>query len=152
PHDYLLIDTEEKMQELSLFLGSCKEVCFDTETTSLEAMNAELVGISFSVEPHKAYYIPVPDNRDAAQKIVDIFKPVWANENIEKTAQNIKYDMMVLDKYGVEINGKINDTMLMHYVIEAEQKHGMDDLSRQYLNYDPISITTLIGKKGKDQL
>ncbi|WP_316790402.1 DNA polymerase I [Pedobacter frigoris] len=151
PHDYKLIDTPELRNELISLLLQQESISFDTETTGTDANLADLVGLSFSFKPGEAYYIPVPENREAAQLIVDEFKVVWENENIAKVGQNIKYDMLILMWYGVSIKGKLFDTMLAHYLIDPDTRHNMDVLSENYLNYSPISITTLIGAKGKNQ-
>ncbi len=151
-HEYILLNTLAQCEALAKEIEVNGEFCFDTETTSLDTLVAELVGISFCMEKGKAYFVLCPENRAETQEIVAIFKPVWANENILKIGQNIKYDMEVLHKYGVEIKGKLFDTMLAHYVIKPEGKHGMDDMSRNLLDYSPVSIETLIGKKGKGQL
>ena len=134
-HQYFLIDTPEKIQELISTLSTQKEICFDTETTSVDANNCEFVGISFSIEPTIAYYIPVSANQTEAQKIIDLFKPILENENITKIGQNIKYDCLVLKWYNVEVKGVFFDTMLAHYLMEPDNKHGMDYLSETYLKY-----------------
>lgn len=152
PHTYELCDTPDKQEALLHTLLSKSEVCFDTETTDLDELNAELVGFSFSYEPHKAYYVPVPAHHDEALQVVNRFKPFFENEHVTKIGQNIKYDLHVLKNYGIALNGKWFDTMLAHYLIDADQRHGMDFLSAHYLNYQPVSIETLIGKKGKNQL
>lgn len=128
-----------------------KEVCFDTETTGIDANNAELVGMSFSFEKGKAFYVPVSENRDEAQELVDKFKPFFENEEIVKIGQNIKYDLKILANYGVTVKGKLFDTMIAHYLINPDMRHNMDVLSETYLKYSPKSIETLIGKKGKNQ-
>lgn len=151
PHDYKLIDTQELRKELISLLLQQESISFDTETTGTDANLADLVGLSFSFKPGEGYYIPVPENREAAQLIVDEFKVVWENENIDKIGQNIKYDMLILMWYGVSIKGKLFDTMLAHYLIDPDTRHNMDVLSENYLNYTPVSITTLIGTKGKNQ-
>ena len=151
-HNYILIDTKEKRAELIELLSKQKSICFDTETTGIDANEAELVGISFSIKKHEGYYIPVPADRAEAQAIVNEFKPIYENENISKTGQNLKYDALILKWYGVEMKGKYFDTMIAHYLLEPELRHNMDYLSQAYLEYAPISIETLIGKKGKNQL
>ncbi len=151
-HHYFLIDTKEKQEELLQKLLLQKEICFDTETTDLETLNAEIVGLSFSYKEHEAYYIPFPNNYNEAKAILEIYKPVFESESICKIGQNIKYDLGILKQYNIALKGLIFDTMLAHYVIEPDQRHGMDYLSAVYLNYEPVSITTLIGKKGKGQL
>ncbi|MDQ3046499.1 MAG: DNA polymerase I [Bacteroidota bacterium] len=151
-HNYHLIDTPEKRQTLLADLNKQEVVSFDTETTGIDAHNAELVGLSFSWKPGEAYYIPLPDERDTAQKIVDEFKVFFTNEKIVKVGQNIKYDISILKWYGVEIKGKLFDTMVAHFLIQPEMRHNMNVLAETYLNYSPVSIETLIGKKGKGQL
>jgi DNA polymerase I len=150
-HQYHLIDTPELRQSLIHFMSLQDAICFDTETTSVDAVEAELVGMSFAYRAGEGYYIPVPANREEAQAIVDEFKPIFLNEKIEKIAQNIKYDLMVLTQYGVEMKGKTYDTMLAHYLIEPEKRHGMDILAEDFLNYTPVSIEEIIGKKGVKQ-
>ncbi|NNE76288.1 MAG: DNA polymerase I, partial [Pricia sp.] len=127
-------------------------VCFDTETTSLNPLEAELVGIAFSWEATKGFYIPFPEQREEAQELIEQLRPFFESEDIEKIGQNLKYDIKVLDKYKVEVKGKFFDTMLAHYLINPDMRHNMDVLSETYLNYTPVSITELIGKKGKNQL
>lgn len=126
-------------------------VCFDTETTGIDALNAELVGMSFSFEKGKAFYVPVPENQEEAKALVEKFKPFFESETIEKIGQNVKYDLKVLSKYGIQIKGKLFDTMIAHYLINPDMRHNMDVLSETYLKYSPKSIETLIGKKGKGQ-
>ncbi len=127
-------------------------VCFDTETTSLDPLEAELVGIAFSWETGKGFYIPFPEDRKEAQEIIEQLRPFFESETIEKIGQNLKYDIKVLRKYGVTVKGNYFDTMLAHYLINPDMRHNMDVLAETYLNYSPISITELIGKKGKNQL
>ncbi len=127
-------------------------VCFDTETTGINPLTAELVGIAFSWEAGKGFYVPVPEDRDEAQKIIEVLRPFFEAEHIEKIGQNLKYDIKVLHKYKVKVKGKFFDTMLAHYLINPDMRHNMDVLSETYLNYTPVSITELIGKKGKNQL
>ncbi|MES2779175.1 MAG: DNA polymerase I [Bacteroidota bacterium] len=152
PHTYHLIDTAEKRVSLIADLMQQPEVCFDSETTSLEELTAEVVGLSFAYKKGEAYYVPFPENRDEAQAMMNEFKPLFENEQIVKIGQNIKYDLSILKNYGVGLKGKWFDTMLAHYLIDADLRHGMDFLSNNYLNYEPVSIETLIGKKGKNQL
>jgi DNA polymerase-1 len=128
------------------------EVCFDSETTSLDELSAEIVGLSFSYVPGEAYYVPFPENQEEAQTIINEFKEFFEHEGIMKIGQNIKYDLSILKNYGIELKGKWFDTMLSHYLIDADLRHGMDFLSTTYLHYEPVSIETLIGKKGKSQL
>ena len=127
-------------------------VCFDTETTGIDPITAELVGIAFSWEVGKGFYMPFPENRDEAQELIELLRPFFESESIEKIGQNLKYDIKVLAKYNVEVKGKLFDTMLAHYLINPDMRHNMDVLAETYLNYTPISITELIGKKGKNQL
>jgi len=150
-HEYICADTPEKRLSLITQLLGEREVSFDTETTGIDANNAELVGLSFSWKPGEAYYVPVSANRDAAIEILSEFDPLFENPDRLWIGQNIKYDLLVLKWYGVEIKGEIFDTMLAHYVIDPEGKRGMDLLSVQYLGYEPVHIEELIGKKGKGQ-
>ena len=150
-HTYKLVENEEEMRELSQKFMSAPFLSLDTETTGTDALTAELVGLSFSVKEFEAFYIHVPANRAEAQKIVDIFKPAYENPLSLKIGQNIKYDMLVLSKYGVELGGDMFDTMIAHYVIQPELPHNMDALAEQYLDYTTIKIEELIGAKGKKQ-
>ena len=154
PHRYFLVEGNESMYMLAAQLKKQPRFCFDTETTGTEERTAELVGLAFSWEAHKGHYLPVPADRAEAQRIVDIFKPLLENEAIGKVAQNAKYDIRVLANYGVEVKGRLFDTMIAHYLLKPDQqKHGMDYLSEVYLGYRPVSIETLIGPKerGKTQ-
>ena len=150
-HDYQLVDTAEQRADLIKLLLAEKRISFDTETTGTDANMADLVGLSFSIKPGTGYYIPVSADRAEAQVIVDEFRVVLENENIEKIGQNTKYDILVLKWYDVQVKGKLFDTMLAHYLIDPDTRHGMDVLSENYLGYSPISITKLIGAKGKNQ-
>ena len=150
-HIYHKVEGKEAVEDLVSYLLQQKEICLDTETTSVNANEAELVGISFAYIPGEAYYLPVPDNESADREILEWLKPVFDSENIVKIGQNIKYDLLVLRNYGISVKGPLYDTMLAHYLIEPEGKHSMDWLSEQYLNYKPVSIESLIGKKGKNQ-
>jgi DNA polymerase-1 len=150
-HQYHLVQGEGAIKSLIGFLGRQSTFCFDTETTSLTAVEAELVGMSFAYRKGEAFYVPFPEHQAEAQVQVDLFKELFANEAIQKVAQNIKYDMSVLANYGLEIKGSTYDTMLAHYLIEPEKRHNMDALSMAYLSYEPLSIETLIGKKGIKQ-
>src|SRR5690606_22848297 len=150
-HQYTLLDSEEKQRDLALQLSKEESFCFDTETTGLDALQAELVGISFSTKAFEGYYIPVSADQAEAQKTVDIFKGLFENENIKKIGQNLKYDILLLSRYGVDVKGEFFDTMLAHYLIDPDTRHNMDYLSETYLNYTPVSITELIGTKGKNQ-
>ncbi|TAG53526.1 MAG: DNA polymerase I [Runella slithyformis] len=150
-HQYYCIDTPELRQSLAYYLMRQNSVCFDTETTSLETIEAQLVGLSFAYRAGEAFYVPVPADQAQAQQIVEEFRAVLENEQIEKVGQNIKYDLLVLKNYGISVRGPLYDTMLAHYLIEPEKRHNMDILANNYLNYEPISIETLIGKKGVKQ-
>ncbi len=151
PHNYLLVDTIEKQQELISTLNSVKSFCFDTESTGLDAMTAELVGMSFSITRSEAYYVPVSSDKAEAQALVELFKPVLQNDKIQKVGQNLKYDLLILARYGVRVAGPLFDTMLAHYLIDPDTRHNMDILAETYLGYTPVSITELIGPKGKNQ-
>ncbi len=151
-HNYFLVDRAEAIDDLLEKLLREKIVCFDTETTSVDANLAELVGFSFAFKPGEAFYVPVPDDKSEAQKIVDQLRPFFENTEIIKVGQNLKYDMIVLKWYDVEVQGALFDTMIAHYLLEPELRHNMDYLSETYLKYQPVSITELIGKKGKNQL
>jgi DNA polymerase I len=151
PHEYHATDTESSIKELINELENSESFCFDTETTGLDTITAELVGMSFATIPGKAWYVPVPENREEATALVARFKSVFSNPAIGKTAQNMKFDIAVLGNYGIEIAGPTFDTMLAHYLIEPDMRHNMDILAQTYLNYTPVSIETLIGKKGKLQ-
>lgn len=150
-YDYQLIDTEDKIDDFLQNILTKEIFSLDTETTGTDPIRAELVGMSFSFKENQAFYVPVPANRDEAQKIVNKFKPVFENEKTVKVGQNIKYDMLVLSNYGVEIRGRMFDTMIAHYVLQPELHHGMDYLAEVYLKYETIKIEELIGPKGKNQ-
>ena len=150
-HDYKLVDNEEEMKKLCDYFLTKEILSLDTETTSVEAINAKLVGLSFSVKENEAFYVPVPQDEAEARKIVEIFRPAYEDEKILKIGQNLKYDYEVLMNYGVEIKGKMFDTMIAHYVIQPELHHNMDYLAEIYLNYQTIHIDELIGPKGKGQ-
>lgn len=149
--DYQLIDTEEKRKEIIQKLLTSEILALDTETTATDAMEAELVGMSFSIAENQAFYVPVPPQREEALKIVNEFRPVFENEQTLKVGQNIKYDMLVLQNYGVEVKGKLFDTMVAHYVLQPELRHNMDYLAEIYLHYQTIHIDELIGPRGKNQ-
>ena len=151
-HNYQIIQGDLGVKLFLQNLSSQTSVCFDTETTGLDALNAELVGISFSWEKGKAFYVPFPEDQTEAQSLADKFKSFFANESIEKIGQNLKYDLKILTKYGITIKGSLFDTMIAHYLINPDMRHNMDILSETYLKYSPKSIETLIGKKGKNQL
>ena len=150
-HTYKLVDTEEDMLKLRDFFMTKSFLSLDTETTSTNTIDAELVGLSFSVSENEAFYVPVPADRQQAQNIVNIFKSVYEHPSILKIGQNIKYDMEVLANYGVELAGEMFDTMLAHYLLQPEQRHNMDDMAETYLGYRTIHIDELIGPKGKGQ-
>lgn len=150
-HNYQLVDKEEDMHKLCDLFITKQIISFDTETTSTEAINAELVGLSFAFKEREAFYVPVPTDRDEAQKIVNIFKPLYENEDILKIGQNMKYDIEVLRNYGIEVRGEMFDTMIAHYLIQPELRHNMDYMAEIYLDYQTIHIEELIGPKGRGQ-
>ena len=147
PHDYQTIHNADELRALCDKLLTYKEICFDTETTDKNAVRCQIVGISFAVEPHKAWYIPF--NIGETSSYIDIIRPVFENAAIRKVGQNLKYDIMVLKRMGIEVRGEKIDTMLLHYLIDSESRHNMDFLAERYLNYRPIAIETLIGKGAK---
>lgn len=151
-HNYQIIQGDLGLKLFLQNLNNQTSACFDTETTGIDALNAELVGISFSWTKGEAFYVPFPENQDEAQILVDKFKPFFKNETIEKVGQNIKYDLKILANYGIVVKGKLFDTMIAHYLINPDMRHNMDVLSETYLKYAPKSIEILIGKKGKNQL
>ena len=150
-HEYKLIDNEEDLQKLYDFLLTKQFFVLDTETTSTTPIDAELVGMSFAVEEHKAFYVPVSSNREEALQRINLFKPLFENESIMKIGQNLKYDLEVLRNYNVELKGLMWDTMIAHYLIQPELRHNMDYMAEIYLNYQTIHIDELIGAKGKNQ-
>ncbi|MBP6424282.1 MAG: DNA polymerase I [Flavobacterium sp.] len=150
-HSYQIIQGDLGIKLLLQNLQNQKSVCFDTETTGLDALHAELVGISFSYEKGKGFYVPFPENQTETQALTEKFIPFFENENIEKIGQNLKYDLKVLSNYGITVKGKLFDTMIAHYLINPDMRHNMDILSETYLKYAPQSIEALIGKKGKNQ-
>ncbi|MBP4140788.1 DNA polymerase I [Flavobacterium sp. P4023] len=150
-HNYTYVQGDLGVKLFIQNLMKQTSVCFDTETTGIDALNAELVGISFAWEKGKAFYVPFPENREETQLLIDKFKPFFESESIEKIGQNIKYDLKIVAQYGVEIKGKLFDTMIAHYLINPDMRHNMDILSETYLKYSPKSIEELIGKKGKNQ-
>ena len=150
-HLYQFIDTPKAQKILVKNLMAQKSVCFDTETTSLNELEAELVGMSFSYKKGLAYYIPLSEKREEVLETLEIFKPFFEKEDVLKIAHNLKFDLKVLHQYGVEIKGNLFDTMIAHYLLNPDGRHGMDYLSEMYLDYKPVSIETLIGKKGKNQ-
>ena len=151
-HVYQLVNPGMSRKLFLQNLMKQNSVCFDTETTGINPLTAELVGIAFSWEAGKGFYIPIPEDQGEAQAIIEELRPFFESEGIEKIGQNLKYDIKVLRKYNVEVRGKLFDTMLAHYLINPDMRHNMDVLSETYLNYTPVSITELIGKKGKNQL
>ena len=151
PHDYQLIESEEEARKIRDYFLTKEILSFDTETTSTNAIDAELVGLSFAVEEFKAVYIAVPAEREAAQRMVDIFRPLYEDEHIMKVGQNIKYDYEVLRRYGIEVRGPMFDTMLAHYIVQPELHHNMDYMAETLLGYQTIHIDQLIGPRGKGQ-
>jgi DNA polymerase-1 len=151
PHTYYLADTKEKRAELTALLKQQKSFCFDTETTGTDANNCELVGLSFAVKAFEGWYVPVPVDQKEVQVIVDEFKEVMEDPTIGKIGQNLKFDILMMKWYGVQLCGDLFDTMMAHYIIDPDTRHGMDVLSENYLGYKPVSITELIGPKGKNQ-
>ena len=151
-HFYQIIQGDLPVKLLLQNLLKQTSVCFDTETTGIDALNAELVGMSFSFEKGKGFYVPFPENKEEAQILIEKFRPFFENETIEKIGQNIKYDLKILSNYDIQVKGKLFDTMIAHYLINPDMRHNMDILSETYLKYAPKSIKTLIGKKGKNQL
>jgi DNA polymerase-1 len=151
PHKYETVDTDAAIKKLVTELKKHKEICFDTETTGIDANQAELVGLSFSVKPGEAYYIPCPPDEKRTKEILAFFQPLFSDKKKIWVGQNTKYDLLILKWYDVEIEGELFDTMLAHYVIEPDGKRSMDILSAKYLGYEPVHIEELIGKKGKTQ-
>jgi DNA polymerase-1 len=151
PHEYIVVQGKEALQALVKTLSAGTSFCFDTETSSLDYFEASLVGLSFSTEAHKGWYVPCPDSREATLELLDVLRPLFESTQHEKIGQNVKFDLLMLQQYGIKVALPVYDTMLAHYLIEPDQKHGMDYLSETYLGYTPVSIETLIGKKGKNQ-
>jgi len=152
PHDYQLADNHARTDALLSVLNAQTSFCFDTETTGLDTVNAELVGLSFSIEAGKGWYVPVPAKHDEALKLMAKFRPLFGNPEIGKSGQNMKFDIQMLANYDIEVKGELFDTMIAHYLLEPDMRHNMDLLSETYLRYKPVSIESLIGKKGKGQL
>lgn len=150
-HLYQFVDTPKAQRILVENLLKQKAVCFDTETTSLNELEAELIGMSFCYKKGLAYYVPMSNNQEEAQKTVELFRPFFEDQNVLKIAHNLKYDYKVLKNYNIEVEGKLFDTMVAHYLLNPDGRHGMDYLSEMYLDYKPVSIESLIGKKGKNQ-
>lgn len=151
PHKYHLVDNQEEMVRIVDFFRTVEILSLDTETTSTVAIDAELVGLSFATVPHEAYYVPIPADRAEAQKIVELFRPVYESTSILKVGQNLKYDLEVLRNYGIHLQGPMFDTMIAHYLIQPELRHNMDYMAEAYLHYQTIHIDELIGPKGKGQ-
>ncbi|MGZ3932418.1 MAG: DNA polymerase, partial [Bacteroidia bacterium] len=152
PHTYYLVDDDAKLNDLIATLDANPEFCFDSETTGLNALEADVVGLSFSIKANEAYYIPMPAEREKAQAILEKLRPLFENENKTLIGQNIKYDYHILHNYNISVRNKLWDTMVAHFLIQPEMRHNMNVLSETYLNYSPVSIETLIGKKGKGQI
>ena len=150
-HLYHLIDNESKMIWLAQKFSTCDFFCFDTETTGVNPISAEIVGFSLCAREHEAYYVAMPKTHEEKRKILEIFKPLFENELTLKIGQNIKYDILVLGNYGIEVKGPLFDTMVAHYLIQPELHHGMDYLAEIYLQYNTVKIEELIGEKGKDR-
>ncbi len=150
--DYRVMANPDQRKELIATLSSAKEICFDTETTGLDPITSTLVGLSFAIKEGTAWYVPIPSNQQEAQSILNEFKPIFENEGITKIGQNIKFDLLMLRAYGVTLKGYMFDTMLAHYLLEPDMRHNMNYLAEQLLNYKPIEIEELIGKKGAGQL
>ena len=150
-HNYRLVDSEEDISSLCKALGNKTGFCFDTETTSLEALDAELVGLAISFKAGEAYYIPFPDDRFMARNRLELLRPLFENESIEKIGQNLKYDIQVLKNYDIEVRGQLFDTMIAHYLLQPDRRHNLNELAENYLSYKMVSIETLIGEKGKNQ-
>ncbi|WP_026897385.1 DNA polymerase I [Daejeonella oryzae] len=150
-HEYHLADSKEKRQDLISILGRNTSFCFDTETTHLDANDCELVGLSFSIKAGEAWYVPLSADQTECQTCIDEFRELFENERIAKSGQNLKYDILVLSWYGINVKGELFDTMLAHYLLDPDSRHNMDLLSENYLGYSPVSITSLIGNKGKKQ-
>ena len=151
PHNYKLVENQEDLKKLCDYFFTKQILSLDTETTSTSAIDAELVGLSFAVKEFEAFYVPIPANREEALQIVNIFKPLYEDPKILKVGQNLKYDLEVLRNYGIELKGKMWDTMIAHYLIQPELRHNMDYMAEIYLNYQTIHIDELIGPKGKNQ-
>jgi DNA polymerase-1 len=151
-HTYHIVDSSNRQKKLAAFLEQAEEFCFDTETDNLDGLSANLVGMSFCTTPGEAYYVPLsPHDHTATQAVLKIFKPAFENDKSLKIGQNIKFDIGILTNYGISIKGPLFDTMLAHYLLQPDQRHNMDILAKTYLNYEPVSIETLIGAKGKNQ-
>lgn len=150
-HDYRLVDSDEQIRELTGKLEDAGSFCFDTETSSLEATQAELAGIAFSLKKGEAWYVPFPADKQQLKERLEMFRELFENQKLEKTGQNLKYDITVLKSHDIDVHGPLFDTMIAHYLLEPDMRHNMDYLADVYLNYKPVAIETLIGKKGKKQ-
>lgn len=150
-HSYKLVESDEELMALNKTLCAQTSVCFDTETTHVDPLLSELVGLSFAYREGEAFYVPISENREEAQRQVDIFKPFFENEHIEKVGQNLKYDILSLRNYGIHVRGKLFDTMIAHYLLNPELRHGMDYMAETYLQYTTVPIEELIGPRGKNQ-
>ncbi len=150
-HTYQLVKTAKDRKALAKRLEDSDAFCFDLETTGLDSRNTDIVGIAFALEPHEAFYVPAEVDREKSGPLLDLFRPALEKEGVEKVGHNLKFDVGVLRAHGIDVAGPLFDTMLAHYVIEPEHRHGMDQLSRTYLGYSPVPITALIGERGKDQ-
>lgn len=151
-HDYKTVQTDAEIDDLIGILSASSEICFDTETTSVDIFRANLVGLSFAVKAHEAFYVPLPQNHAEAQKILERFRPIYEAKNIDKIGQNVKFDLLILDRYGITVQGRLFDTMVAHYLLNPELRHGMDYMAEIMLHYRTIHIEELIGAKGKNQL
>ncbi len=151
-HSYKIVQTDAEIDDLIELLSGAKAFCFDTETTSVEPFKADLVGMSFAVKAHEAFCVPLPQNRAEAQKILERFRPIYEAKNSDKIGQNIKFDLLMLDRYGITVQGRLFDTMVAHYLLNPELRHSMDYMAETVLNYRTIHIEELIGAKGKNQL
>jgi DNA polymerase I len=150
-NDFKAVQDEKELKILAEKLDNSRVFCFDTETTGLDSTDTQLVGIAFCIKPGQAWYVPFPEDQERAGKIAKIFKPAFENPKVEKTGQNLKFDIGVLKNYGINVEGKLFDTMLAHYLLQPDMRHNMDLLAETYLGYKPLSIEALIGKKGKNQ-
>lgn len=151
PHTYRLVETENELYELNTLLCAQQSVCFDTETTGIDPLTSDLVGLSFAYIEGEAFYVPISGKREEAQRQVEIFRPFFENAEIEKVGQNLKYDILTLRRYGILVKGRLFDTMIAHYLLNPELRHGMDYMAETYLKYKTIHIEELIGPKGKNQ-
>lgn len=148
---YTLIESSAERKQLIKSISEQSSVCFDTETTGIDPLTAELVGMSFCFKPGEAFYVPIPESKDEARKVTEEFRSFFENEKIEKVGQNLKYDLEIMRQYDIIVKGELYDTMIAHYLLQPDQKHNMDEMSEYYLGYRPVSIETLIGPKGKNQ-